>query len=133
MDATGRALAKWTCLITALLAVLVAALALAVGYPRVAWGYVGGAALGAFLLAGLFLVVYVLLAPPGAGAAPGHKHGALAFQIIKYLLALSVLYLLISRWHVDPLGLGAGIVTPVLVATAVTVLRPRPERKSGSA
>src|SRR5450756_1220784 len=30
MDATGRALAKWTCLITALLAVLVATLALAV-------------------------------------------------------------------------------------------------------
>lgn len=125
MDSTGRTLAKWTGLLSLSWVALVGAMLWALDYPRLAWGYAAGVGLGGLLLAGMFLVVYVLLAPPGPAGPPRSKYPVLAFQLLKYLLALALLYLLISRWQVDLLGLGAGIVTPVAVAALVTICRPR--------
>ena len=123
MDETGRALSKWTYLGTTAVTAVVCVTAALVGYPRVAWGFLAGSATGALLMGGLLLMVFVLLAPKGT-ASGAFKTGAAALQVVKYLVVLGVLYVLVVKLQVHPLGLAAGVLAPIVVCAAVVLLRP---------
>jgi hypothetical protein len=129
MDETGRALSKWIYLGTTAVTAVVCVTATLLGYPRVAWGFLAGSATGALLMGGLLLAVFVLMAPQG-GASGAFKLGAAALQVIKYLVVLAVLYVLIVKVRVDPAGLAAGILAPIVVCAAVVLLKPDLYRKA---
>jgi hypothetical protein len=132
MDQTGRRLAKWIYLGTAAVTAVVCVIAAALGHMRLAWGFLAGSAIGGLALGGLILMVYVMLAP-ATGMSGVYKGGAVALQILKYLVIMAALYLLIVRWKVDLAGLAAGLIVPVIVCFAIVAWRPRWLRSSGAA
>lgn len=123
MDASGRAVGKWIYLGTTAVTAVVCVTAALLGYPGLAWGFLAGSVTGVLLMGGLLLVVYVLLVPQNGGVK-AFKAGVAALQVIKYLLVLGLLYVLVVKLKVDPIGLAAGVLAPIVVCAGVVLLKP---------
>ena len=108
-------------LITALLA---GGLAVS-GRIGLALGVVAGAAVALLMIHGTVMLGTVLVDQSGEEAnKQRHFRRALVFQIGKYIVAIGALYLLVTRWEVDPVGLAVGYGIP-LVVLVVAGLRTR--------
>ena len=108
-------------LITALLA---GGLAVS-GRIGLALGVVAGAAVALLMIHGTVKLGTALVDRTGNEAQKGQRfRRALAFQIGKYIVAIGALYLLVTRWEVDPIGLAVGYGIP-LVVLVVAGLRAR--------
>ena len=108
-------------LITALLS---AGLAVS-GHSSSALGLVAGAAIALLMIHGTVMLGIALVDRSRDEAGKGRQfQRALAFQIGKYIVAIGALYLVITRWEIDPIGLAAGYGIP-LVVLVVASLRTR--------
>jgi len=90
-----------------------------------ALGVVAGAAVALLMIHGTVMLGTVLVDQSGDESnKQRHFRRALVFQIGKYIVAIGALYLLVTRWKVDPVGLAVGYGIP-LVVLVVAGLRVR--------
>ncbi len=95
------------------------------GRGNVALGVVAGAAVALLMIHGTVKLGTALVDRTGNEAQKGRRfRRALAFQISKYIVAIGALFLLVTRWEVDPVGLAVGYGIP-LVVLVVAGLRAR--------
>ena len=121
--------------ITLFLAVAVAALALALGSPRVAGGIAAGAVLGLLPIVSWSYLGIMLLPGPHSAEAPqelierdrnGAKANPLLFGVIslgKLGLYGAALYVLVGRNLVHPLALAGALLVPGLLLAALAARR----------
>jgi len=95
------------------------------GHIGPALGVVAGAAIALLMIHGTVKLGTALVDQSGDEANKQRQfRRALAFQIGKYVVAIGALYLLVTRWEVDPIGLAVGYGVP-LVVLVVAGLRAR--------
>ncbi len=95
------------------------------GHGNSALGLVAGAAIALLMIHGTVMLGTALVDQSGDEAKKGRQfRRALAFQIGKYIIAIGALYLVITRWEIDPIGLAVGYGIP-LVVLVVASLRTR--------
>ena len=86
------------------------------GHIGPALGVVAGAAVALLMIHGTVMLGTVLVAQSGdEDNKQRHFRRALAFQIGKYIVAVGALYLLVTRWEIDPIGLAVGYGIPLVV------------------
>ncbi len=99
------------------------------GRGNLALGLAAGAAIALLMIHGTVKLGIALVDRSGDEAQKGRRfRRALAFQIGKYIVAIGALYLLVTRWEIDPIGLavGYGIPLVVLVVVGLRVRTARP-------
>jgi len=95
------------------------------GHGNLALGLVAGAAVALLMIHGTVMLGTVLVDRSGdEDSKQRHFRRALVFQIGKYVVAIGALYLLVSRWEINPIGLAVGYGIP-LVVLVVAGLRTR--------
>jgi Ca2+/Na+ antiporter len=97
------------------------------GAPLVAWGYVGGTALGVLSLAGIALVVSSVILSPQR-VRRGRKGAAIPVtaQILKFLVLVAGLYLLVAHYRFNEWAIFFGLLTPMALALALALRRAGP-------
>jgi len=115
-------------LVAALITVLLAGWLAVSRRGNVAFGLAAGAAIALLMIHGTVKLGTALVDRSGNEAQKGRRfRRALAFQIGKYVVAIGALYLLVTRWEIDPIGLAVGYGIP-LVVLVVAGLKTRTAR-----
>ncbi len=115
-------------LVAAFITVLLAGGLALSGHINPALGLVTGAVIALLMIHGTVKLGTALVDRPEDEAQKGRQfRRALAFQIGKYVVAVGALYLLVTRWEINPVGLAVGYGIP-LVVLVVAGLRTRTAR-----